>query len=135
MANYEGKCLCGVVQYRISGEESAFYHCHCERCRRATGTGHASNVRIQTDRIEWLQGEDKIRQYKVPEAIRFRNDFCEQCGSPLPRLVHHLGFAVVPAGSLNTIPTLTPQARIFKGSAISWSCADSLPDFDEYPPS
>ena len=37
----KGGCLCGSVQYEVTGETKRFYHCHCERCRKATGTGHA----------------------------------------------------------------------------------------------
>ncbi|MDQ6957621.1 MAG: hypothetical protein Q9M24_00745 [Mariprofundaceae bacterium] len=33
-----GSCLCGSVQYEISGEIVRFYHCHCGRCRKATDT-------------------------------------------------------------------------------------------------
>jgi hypothetical protein len=40
----KGSCLCGVVKYEVTGEPSRFYHCHCSRCRKVTGTGHASNM-------------------------------------------------------------------------------------------
>ena len=84
---YEGSCLCGAVQYEISGEAARFYHCHCRRCRKATGTGHASNLMIKPEHISWLKGEELIASYKVPEAERFTNRFCSQCGSSMPRFV------------------------------------------------
>jgi len=85
MEHYAGSCLCGQVRYEISGQALAFYHCHCNRCQKMNGSGHASNIRIDAQSINWLAGEDLIKQYKVPEAVRFRNDFCGNCGSPLPR--------------------------------------------------
>ena len=38
----KGSCLCGAVKYEVTGEPKRFYHCHCSRCRKATGTGMRS---------------------------------------------------------------------------------------------
>lgn len=130
-----GSCLCGAVSYEASGEPVRFYHCHCRRCRKATGTGHATNLMLQSARVSWLQGEDMLLGYKVPDAQRFRTCFCRQCGSPMPRVVQESGIAVILAGSLDTEPGMAPQARIFWDSRSSWSCAaGDLPVFAEYPP-
>ena len=128
-----GSCLCGAVQYEISGEPTKFYHCHCKRCRKATGTGHASNLLIKPGSIKWLKGEELIKGYKVPEAIRFTNRFCSVCGGRVPRYVKETDFIVIPAGSLDSDPTIRPQARIFWDSRASWSCrGDELPVHSEY---
>ncbi len=129
----KGSCLCGSVNYEINGEPTAFYHCHCQRCRKATATGHASNIRVTANGITWTTGEDQLCSYKVPEAERFRNDFCGQCGSPMPRFFPQMGMVVLPAGTLDTPVPELPQSRIFYASRASWSCADNLPAFDEYP--
>jgi hypothetical protein len=130
-----GSCLCGSVQYEISGDPKKFYHCHCSRCRKATGTGHASNLLLQPGSIRWVQGEELIRSYKVPEAKRFARQFCVTCGSPLPRQVKDTDLVIIPAGSLDNEPVIKPQARIFWGSRASWSCHgdDELPVHAEYP--
>jgi hypothetical protein len=65
-----GSCLCGGVRYTATGEEQRFYHCHCTRCRKASGTGHASNL-FMAGTLNWECGEDLITTYKVPEAKRF----------------------------------------------------------------
>lgn len=130
-----GSCLCGAVQYKIEGEGTTFYHCHCTRCRKATGTGHASNIRVSPENcIVWIRGEELLKQYKVPDAERFFNNFCSRCGSPMPRVVPQLGAVVVPAGSLDNLPAIKPQARIFWDSRVDWSCAgDELAHYAEYP--
>jgi hypothetical protein len=131
-----GSCLCGAVRYEVRGEPVRFYHCHCGRCRKASGTGHASNIMLKPGEVSWLQGEDRLVRYKVPEAERFATCFCSVCGSPLPREVPELGLAVIPAGSLDSLPPIRPQARIFWDSRVDWSCdAGDLPVFSEYPPS
>ncbi len=134
-ALYRGSCLCGAVRYEISGEPLTFYHCHCTRCRKATGTGHASNLLVKAAAVKWVRGEERVRLYKVPEAMRFANTFCTVCGSRVPRYVPQLDAVVIPAGSLDTDPAIAPQARIFWGSRAGWSCGgDGLPTFPEYPP-
>jgi hypothetical protein len=65
-----GSCLCGAVKYEVAGEAKRFYHCHCSRCRKATGTGHASNHFLQPAALRWLIGQEHIRAFKVPEAKR-----------------------------------------------------------------
>ena len=39
-----GSCLCGTVAYTVHGPYKAFYLCHCTRCRKKTGSAHASNI-------------------------------------------------------------------------------------------
>jgi hypothetical protein len=133
--NLRGSCLCGAVNYEVTGEPKRFYHCHCSRCRKATGTGHASNVFLQPGALRWLRGEEHVRAFKVPEAKRFTNQFCASCGGRLPRQPTDTDTVVIPAGSLDDEPPIKPQARIFVGSSTNWSCAgDGIPEFDELPP-
>lgn len=128
-----GSCLCGAVRYTASGQSLRFFHCHCSRCRKASGTGHASNLFIQGTLV-WESGEDLVRNYKMPEAERFTNTFCLTCGSRLPRFIEKLGMVFIPAGSLDVEPDIVPQARIFTGSRSAWSCNETeLPEFSEYP--
>jgi len=130
-----GSCLCGAVKYEVSGEPKRFVHCHCSRCRKATGTGHASNLFLQPGALKWISGEQQIRAFKVPEAKRFTNNFCTICGSRLPREAKEIGSVIIPAGSLDDEAPITPQARIFSGSRAHWSCIDdALPAYSEYPP-
>ena len=132
----KGSCLCTAVRYEVAGEPRRFLHCHCSRCRKATGTGHASNLFLQPGSLRWLSGEGNIRSFKVPEAQRFTNSFCEVCGSRLPRQAAGSDVVMIPAGTLDDEPPMQPQARIFDGSRAAWSCAgDGLPVYADYPPS
>jgi hypothetical protein len=133
MSTLSGSCLCGGVRYTVSGEAQRFYHCHCSRCRKASGTGHASNLFVQGT-LTWNSGEELIRTFKLPEAARFANSFCEICGSRMPRFIEKVGMVFIPAGSLDDEPDLRPQARIFLDSRAKWSCDEAaLPGFEQYP--
>lgn len=132
--SFTGACLCGEIQYEISGEVKRFYHCYCQRCRKSTGTGHASNIMLKTDSFNWTQGEHLLSSYKVPEAERFFTNFCSHCGSPMPRVVPELDAVVVPAGSVEGELPVIPKSRIFWDSRAEWSCeAGGLAVYSEYP--
>ena len=128
-----GSCLCGVVRYVATGQTQRFWHCHCKRCRKASGTGHASNIFLEGS-LAWESGEDATRNFKPPDAKRFTNTFCQTCGSRLPRYNEELGMVFIPAGSLDDEPDISPQGHIFISSRAAWSCGGAvLPEFEEYP--
>lgn len=128
-----GSCLCGSVRYTVRGEPQRALHCHCSRCRKATGTGHASNLFV-AGTLTWDAGETLVHQFKVPEAKRFTNAFCSECGGRVPRSAAGSGTVMIPMGSLDDDPGIAPQARIFQGSRANWSCSGQvLPEFDTMP--
>lgn len=127
-----GGCLCGQVRYTAVGETLRFYHCHCSRCRRATGTGHASNLFL-TGTLTWDRGAECIKRFTPPDAGRFTNTFCTHCGARLPRSGAGSSMVMIPAGSLDGEPDLQPQARIHQASRAGWSCTDELPVFEANP--
>jgi len=132
-SSLSGSCLCGAVHYTATGEAQRFYHCHCKRCRKASGTGHATNLFL-SGTLDWESGENQLTSYKPPEAERFTNTFCRICGSRMPRFIEKMDMVFIPAGSLDEEPGLAPQARIFTGSRADWSCEGTeLPGFNEYP--
>lgn len=129
----KGSCLCGAVKYQASGDPQRFYHCHCSRCRKSSGTGHATNLFLINGNLLFTDGEALLKQYKVPEAKRFSRQFCSEYGSQVARFVPELNGAVIPAGSLDDEIPIKPQARIFWDSRADWSCdGDTLPRYAEY---
>ena len=128
-----GSCLCGGVTYTVTGEERHFYHCHCQRCRKASGTGHASNLFVRGP-VRFDTGEELVRTFRLPDAKRFSNTFCTRCGGRVPRFVEEFGVSFIPAGSLDDDPVIKPEARVFIGSRADWSCeGGDLPCFNDYP--
>jgi len=129
-----GSCLCGTVRFQISPPFSKFAHCHCTRCRKATGAAHASNIYLTPEQLTWLAGQDAIARYNLPSALSFARWFCSQCGSLVPRLSRSGKTVVVPAGSLDDQPMENPRARIFCDSEAPWVCVgDDLPRHPQYP--
>lgn len=126
--NVTGSCLCGAVRYELTQEPAWAHNCHCSRCRKTRGSAFASNLFVARDGFRFSQGEDQLQSYKPPEAERFTHVFCRRCGSSLPWLNESRGVVVVPMGSLDEHPGITPRANIFVESKAPWfTITDDLP--------
>jgi hypothetical protein len=135
-SNVHGSCLCGAVTFEVRPPFQRMIHCHCSRCRKGTGTGHATNLTTTPDHLRWLTGEDRITRYELPTAKSFGKWFCRQCGSPVPRLSRTGKLIVIPAGALDTAPAMSPSEHIFWASRAPWACpSGGLPTHAEYPES
>jgi hypothetical protein len=136
VSSIRGSCLCGVVTFEVSPPFQRMIHCHCSRCRKASGTGHATNLAVMPDRLNWLSGDEAIAHYDLPTAKSFGKWFCSRCGSPLPRLTRSGQLIIIPAGSLDSEPPIHPTDHIHWNSRVSWGCSEgALPTHAELPAS
>lgn len=132
--NAKGSCLCGEVQYQISGNLGIFQYCHCSRCRKFTGSTNASNLIVSTEQFKWMSGESRVGKF-LPENTRyFSTAFCQQCGSSLPWESKNGKVIIIPAGTLDEHPGIEPSQNIFCGSKAEWyQSASELPKHEELP--
>lgn len=114
-----GGCFCGEVAFTLADNFSHFYFCHCEQCRKLTGSAHACNLFTYTDNINWTKGTEKVKRYDHPER-QFSKAFCENCASALPFVSKSGQSLIVPAGSLNSEPSKTLDAQIFCSEQTQW---------------
>ena len=130
-----GSCLCGSVKYQFHGPEYIFQYCHCSRCRKFTGSAHASNILVAPTQFEWIEGEDLVGRFEHPDARHFATSFCKTCGSSLPWLSQSGASVVIPAGTLDEDPGIRPVQNIFWKNRAPWrEPVESLPQHDELPP-
>ena len=131
-----GSCLCGSITFEITPPYQMMLHCHCMRCRKSTGTGHATNIAVDPSQFRWLSGENLIQRFDLATAKSFSKWFCGSCGCPVPRMRRGGPFMIVPAGSLDADPGMKPTGHIFWTSRAPWSCESSgLPTHAELPTS
>ena len=114
-----GGCCCGKVTFSLNDDFKKFYFCHCEQCRKLTGSAHAANLFTAPDNIQWTKGEDNTKRFEHPTRS-FAKVFCTDCGSGLPYLSQSGKFLVVPAGSLNEEPSKILDAQIFREEQTQW---------------
>ena len=131
-----GSCLCQTVKYELSEPFTLVQNCHCHRCRKARAAAHATNGFIPIDGVRFVQGEDNLAYYKVPDAKYFMQVFCKTCGSKMPRLDPDRGIAVIPFGGLDDDPRVKPMRHIYVDDMAKWyEITDDLPQFNEEPAS
>lgn len=129
-----GGCQCGDVAFEYTGTPKFMMNCHCSRCRKVKSAAHATNAFVPAEQFHWIRGQDKTVNYDLPEAERFGNAFCGNCGSSLPRESGSTGMLNVPVGSLDCAPGLEARGHIFIGSSAPWfDVSDELPQWDKMP--
>lgn len=114
-----GECLCGSVKFSVIDSFKAFYQCHCKQCQQLTGSAFTSSILTDPDNIEWISGRTKITNYEHPSR-EFSKSFCKTCGSAVPFINKTKRSLIVPAGSLNELPHIRPQANIFTSEEACW---------------
>jgi hypothetical protein len=130
---HSGSCLCGQVRFEVAGDFEQFFLCHCEYCRKDSGSAHAANLFSSTASLKWLNGLEKVRSFNLP-STRHTRSFCSICGSALPYADAAAAFLVVPAGSLDSELRLRPNAHLFAASRAAWDQGlESIPSFPGFP--
>ena len=143
MSVIHGSCVCGGVQFDITGPLLSPLNCHCSQCRKQHGAAFRSRIRVKTDNVRWLKGQDLIKYYD--NGSGFLRGFCRECGTPVANrpgpqwgkaamFPHALSEYGIPLAILDD-PPVRPACHIFVGSKAPWfEITDALPQYAEYPP-
>jgi hypothetical protein len=76
-----GSCLCGAVEFEITGEFEPRSYCHCTSCKRLSGGAATANARVRSDEINVVKGRELLTTYTPEEGSA--KTFCSVCGSNL----------------------------------------------------
>lgn len=133
MTAMTGGCLCGTVRYHVDAEPLWVCHCHCDMCRKHTGSPLATYVGFPAGAVSWLGAEPT--RYRSSKDVQ--RSFCSACGSTIGfHRVHETSLAV---GSLDLAEAL-PVARlatlhVWCKERLHWfDTADDWPRHLEFPP-
>ena len=121
MTILEGGCLCGEISFEIDAQLKRFYFCHCEQCRKLTGSAFASNIQAQPNEITWIRGADSMTRFDYPGKDSYTRVFCAKCGSSLPFINERGNTLYIPAGSLDSDPGILPDTNIFWDDRATWT--------------
>jgi len=115
-----GGCLCGKVKYSVATDIKDFYFCHCEQCRKITGSAFAVNILTPPATVNWTSGSELVKRFDDPGERIFTKVFCSNCGSGLPFINKKGDALVIPAGSLDDSPDIKPNHNIFWADSAAW---------------
>jgi hypothetical protein len=109
----QGSCLCGEVQFNLTGTLRPVAYCHCSQCRKTHGHfGAYTSVQDTSLQIENNQG---LAWYRASNFAR--RGFCRECGSSLFWQGDATSTISIAAGSLELPTGLTADRHIFVNDA------------------
>lgn len=128
----KGGCLCGKVQYEVTGSLVHADHCHCSMCRRQHGSAYSTYADFSPGAFKWVSGEDHTKIYETSGGGGWC--FCIECGASLAG-TEKGRITSVTLGTVVGDPGIKPDSHIFVGSKAPWhEITDDLPQFKEWPP-
>ncbi|NOQ15117.1 MAG: Gfa-like protein [Methyloprofundus sp.] len=130
-----GGCLCGKVQYTISAAPRVMSQCHCDDCRKSTGTGHASNAFFKQEDVH-IKGETSHYASLAESGATITRYFCPICGSLLFGTLSGIKNVIaVAVGSVDDSSWFKPSVIVYSKRKPHWDFMDeSIPAFAEMPP-
>jgi hypothetical protein len=126
-----GSCLCGGVRFEVDPPFVRASHCHCDRCRKHSGTAVCTQARVRKEQFRLLQGEELIKVYGKGEgAVKA---FCVNCGSSLFGGDWPEGPQVsIRMGAFDDDPGIRPQFHTYVDCRAPWDeISDKLPQYGE----
>lgn len=133
---YTGRCYCGAISYTAKGAPVIVAQCHCEACRRLSGTGHSVGAMFEAEAVD-TAGSVAQFHYTSDKGTTVTKAFCPDCGSPIygtnSASPNHLTLTL---GSMDDASDLTPSVAIFQSKRPHWDqigpdavCFDTQPDW------
>ena len=126
-----GRCACGLIRY--SAQNSALWamHCHCESCRRVTGSAFTSFLGYGRGQVTWVG--NLAHRNSSPGVTR---SFCKDCGTPLSyRSTRWPGEVHLYAATLDQPERYKPTAHVFWAERLPWlQVSDDLPKHEDSAP-
>ena len=124
-----GQCLCGRVTYVCEAEPLSMKYCHCDTCRRVTGSAFNIGVGVP---VEALKISGQIQSYTHTNGVT--REICPACGSPL--FTRGAQAVWIRAGSLDHSEGLQPTAEMWTELAVPWArIPDGIPSYPQNSPS
>ncbi|WP_460237447.1 GFA family protein [Aurantivibrio plasticivorans] len=128
----KGSCLCGEVQFELNLDNINMYQCHCEQCRKQTGTASSCGAVVKEESFSWLSGESCVSKWE--KSTGFTSHFCNVCGSSVPNKFRGNPFYWVPVGALDS-ENIATVANLFLCEKANWSNVISSENSYETKPS
>jgi len=117
---HAGSCLCGAITYIATGPPIVVAQCHCEECRRLSGTGHTIGAMFAAEAVT-LRGELTEFSYKSNLGSTVTKAFCPGCGSPIyGQNTRSPGHLTLSLGTMHEASGLAVDVVIFESDQPHW---------------
>ena len=125
MSKFTGSCLCGSVNYKSNSDPLVIQNCHCDQCRKATGSVYLTNLFIKEENFE-INGELNNYTHLSDAGNNMTKYFCPKCGSQVfGKNSGRPGIITIRAGTVNEKDIIKPIRNLFLKSKVPSTSIDS----------
>ena len=125
-----GSCLCGGVRFEFARTAGPFELCHCNRCRKVSGSAYRAGLLVQGKDFHLIEGKELIKTFEAP-MIETPPSLSRVFLRPLrmSRTEHNSWRDLVCARALlDDDPKIKPDKHIYVELKAPWdTIADQLP--------
>lgn len=116
------QCCCGVVVLEVTGEPKQHGICHCNNCKKRTGSAFGMSVYFLKEYVERVAGNPSCYRLTNPnDGADQERYFCSECGTTLYWSVSSLpGLIGVAGGCFGEAPLERPSYSTSHSSKYSW---------------
>jgi len=128
-----GSCLCGDVRFELTPPFVVASCCHCEHCRKHSGTFGSVAIEVPVEQMRLVAGEELLERIQPAPGLAIKI-FCRRCGSSLfGRNEPDSETIWVRMGVLDADPDLRPSRHTWVHSAPAWLSVpeDGLPRYGQ----
>ena len=124
MSILSGKCLCNKVTYSCNTEPIAIFNCHCNDCRKATGSVFGTNLFFSENNVE-VNGKLSSFKHISDSGSTMTKFFCPYCGSLMFRKNSSKEKIIsTRAGTVDQIKKIKPTINIFMDGKVPSTIID-----------
>ncbi|MBF9044211.1 aldehyde-activating protein [Rhodobacterales bacterium HKCCE4037] len=114
-----GGCQCGAVRYRITAPPVTCYVCHCDDCRRQSGSAFGMSLQVPHESVE-IAGPLVDLSWTGGSGRASTRRFCERCGTRVTHQIDGSAIVVIKPGTLDDPDWLRPAGHIFSDQRAAW---------------
>jgi len=118
-----GSCLCGGITFEIDRASGPVEYCHCNRCRKVSGSSSLLTVVVATKDYRFLTGRELVKTYAAPilySPPAYHSYFCSTGGSQVPPPSPEGEFFEIAAGLFDDDFGIRPDKHIFVDFMPPW---------------
>jgi hypothetical protein len=121
----EGGCQCGENRYRITGQLVWLTICHCNECKRQSGSAFGMSLRMLDTDVQLIQGALKRCRSADSGGLGICY-FCETCGTRLWHEPAGSGFLHIKPGTLDDPMQVIPRFEGWTKRKVPWIRIEGL---------
>ena len=127
------RCLCGRVSIACRGQPVRVSICHCDDCRRRTGSVFGLQVRYTQDATT-PAGDPRVFVRSADSGRTAEHRFCPDCGTTVWwTMQRDPGLVVVPGGAFADRDLPPPVVAVYAERRYPWCAMPALEGIESHP--